>query len=87
MRLERRIFSVFPQVLWLPLFVPTQSHVVAEGVILVICLGMFAVARRVLPPGLSIAHVLAAQLVWAALSPAGVWFLFQVSPYLRPPVR
>jgi len=80
-------FFIFPYVLWLPLFVPTQSHIVAEGVILAICLGLYAVARRVLPQRLTIVHVLAVLLVWMALSVAGVWFLFQVSPYLRPPAR
>jgi len=80
-------FFVFPYVLWLPLFVPTQSHIVAEGVILAICLGLYVVARGVLPARLTIVHVLAVLLVWVALSVAGVGFLFQVSPHLRPPAR
>ena len=67
---------IFPYVLWFLLFAPTQSYVFANGAILLMCAGLYLVARRRLPAWLSLVNIAAVLGVWALSSAAGVWMLF-----------
>lgn len=62
---------LFPYLFWWLLMLPTQSFVFAGGGVLALCVGTYWIARRWLPPRLSLANLVAVLGFWAAASALG----------------
>ncbi len=76
-------FNLLPFVLVLPIYGATDNRVLAELVVLSICVVLAVAAQRTLPVRLTIVGFAALILLWVAGSELAIYAYVELAPVLR----